>query len=82
MESRMIPCSACGCCWDESGYYTYKGDIEQPCKECRLDTSSVYYLNNAEQVRERKRQAYYQDVERKREYYRNYRRQQRAATSA
>jgi len=77
----MISCSSCGCCWDESGYYFYKSEVEQPCKECRLNTSSVYYLNHAEEIRERKRQAYYQDVERKRAYYRNYRRQQRAQVS-
>ena len=74
----MIPCTSCGCCWTDDGYYRYQGAIQQPCKVCRCDVSSVYYLNHADKVRERNRTAYYQDVERKRTYYREYRRQQRA----
>ena len=78
----MTPCTACGAVWDADGYYhTPDGEIVQPCKVCKCDSVSIYYLNNAEQIRERKRQAYYEDVERKRAYYRNYRRQQRAQSA-
>ena len=77
-----MECTGCGCVWDSDGFYrTASGEIVQPCRVCRCDTSSVYYSNNAEAVREKKRAAYYADLERKREYYRSYRRAQRQAQS-
>lgn len=78
----MIPtpcvCTQCGCEWNHDGFYTYQGEIIQPCKLCRQDTASIYRLNNAEIISERKRQRYYADVEASRSYYRDRKRQQRA----
>jgi hypothetical protein len=75
----MIPCSQCGAVWDEEGYYhRTNGDLAQPCKVCCSDAKSIYYVNNLETIREKQREAYYRDLDRKREYYRKYRRMQRA----
>ncbi len=83
----MLPpvvCTSCGCEWDaEDGYYhTDQDEIIQPCRVCRCDSASIYYVNNAEEIREKKRASYYADLERKRAYYRNYRQQQRSQASA
>jgi hypothetical protein len=52
-----MQCTSCMCEWDaDEGFYrTADGAIAQPCKVCRCDSSSVYYWNNAEAVREAKR---------------------------
>jgi hypothetical protein len=77
----LTPCSACGCVWDESGYYHYKGDIEQPCIECRKDTKSVHYLNNRDRILAQQRESYYAQHEARKAYFRDYRRNQRAQAS-
>lgn len=76
-----MQCTSCMCEWDaDEGFYrTADGAIAQPCKVCRCDSSSVYYWNNAEAVREAKRTAYYADLEAKRAYYRTYRQARRRA---
>ena len=73
-------CTCCGCLWDESGYYTSKGEIVMPCKECRKDSKSVSYLNNRDQILEAQRSAYYADHEKRKAYFREYRRINRAQT--
>lgn len=78
----MIECTSCGCCWDATGYYTHKGAIIQPCIVCRCDTSSVYYVNNAEQVRAKRRERYYADLEATRARERERKRLARAAATA
>lgn len=80
----MTPCTCtmCGCSWDAEGFYTQDGEIVQPCKICRLDAASIYYTQNAEVIREKKRNSYYADLESKRAYYRNYRQNRRSQASA
>lgn len=71
-------CTGCGCEWEPEGFYrTASGEPVQPCKVCRCDTASIYYLRNAERVREKRRADYHAQIEAKRAYYRAYRRQQR-----
>jgi hypothetical protein len=76
-----IACSSCGCVWDsdEGFYHTADGEIIQPCKLCRCDRSSIYYLNNAEIVRARRKQKYYADLAASRAYDRQRKRLQRAS---
>jgi hypothetical protein len=76
----VTPCSACGCCWGVDGFYSHDGEIVQPCKECRKDAKSIYYLNNRDSILEAQRTAYYRSHEARKAYYREYRRAQRAAT--
>ncbi len=78
----LTPCTACGCCWDDDGYYHYKGEIQQPCRVCRCDTSSQYYLNNHTEIRERQNAAYHADIEAKRKYQREWKRQRRGQAIA
>lgn len=78
----MVTCTACGCSWDESGYYHCKGCLVQPCKECRLDRRSIAYLNNRDRILETRRTAYYDNHEANKAYYREYRRAQRAQPTA
>ena len=78
----MIECTSCGCCWGESGFYTRKGEIVQPCRECRLDTKSIHYLNNRQEILETQRTAYYADHEARKAYFRDYRRNRRAQATA
>lgn len=79
----MVKCSRCGCSWDETtGYYHCKGVIQQPCKECRLDAKSIRYLNNRDSILESQRNAYYEDHEASKEYYRLYRRSESAQATA
>jgi hypothetical protein len=73
-----MQCTSCLCDWPPEGFYTQNGEPVQPCRICRCDTASIYYLRHAEQVRERKRKAYYDRLEAKRDYYRQYRRRARA----
>lgn len=75
-------CSQCGCCWDEDEYYTTNGEIEMPCKYCKLDAKSIHYVNNRDRILEAQREAYYANHEARKAYYREYRRQQRAQASA
>lgn len=79
----MTPCicTSCGCEWDADGFYSVNGEVIQPCRICRLDSASIYRLNNAEAISERKRQKYYMDVEASRAYFRNRKRAQRAQAS-
>lgn len=78
----MVECTSCGCSWDESGYYHCKGELQQPCKECRKDTKSISYLNNRDSILEAQRTAYYSNHEAAKAYYREYRRSQRAQATA
>ncbi len=78
----MYTCTSCGCSWDDSGFYHCKGDIVQPCRECRLDAKSINYLNNRDTILEAQRTAYYADHETRKAYYREYRREQRANSAA
>lgn len=75
-----MQCTSCGCEWDsEDGFYhNADGSTRQPCKICQCDTNSLYYVNNAEMIREQKRESYYAALEEKRAYYRQYRARQRA----
>lgn len=75
-------CTSCGCCWDETGFYVYRGEIVQPCRECRKDSKSIYYWNNQHAILEAQRQAYYADHEARKAYFRNYRQQRRAQALA
>lgn len=78
-----VACTTCGCEWDvEDGFYHHGDELIQPCKVCRCDTASIYYVNNGEEIREKKRASYHADLERKRAYYRNYRQQQRSQATA
>lgn len=80
---EQVICSCCGCSWDkDSGYYHSKGVPQQPCRECRLDSKSIAYMNNRESILEAQRTAYYTDHERRKAYYREYRRSQRAQATA
>lgn len=74
----MVQCTCCGCSWDESGFYHYKGEIAQPCKECRKNTKSIHYLNNRDKILDTQRASYYAQHEARKAYYRSYRRNQRA----
>lgn len=78
----LTPCTACGCSWDADGFYHSNGELVQPCKVCRCDTASIYYTNNAEVIREKKRQSYYDNLDSKREYYRTYRQSKRSQPAA
>lgn len=82
----MLPtpcvCTSCGCEWDAEGFYHSNDEVIQPCKLCRCDTSSIYYANNAEAIREKQRAAYYADLDAKRAYFRNYRQARRTQASA
>lgn len=81
----MYTCTACGCTWDESGFYVYDDGVEQPCKECRKDAKSTYYYNHQLEILEAQRKAYYDDHESRKAYFRDkrreYRAQQRAASA-
>jgi hypothetical protein len=74
----LTPCTACGCCWDDDGFYHYKGEIQQPCVLCRQDTQSINYWNNRETILAKQRESYHADLERNREFRREQKRQQRA----
>ncbi len=78
----MTTCTCCGCAYDADGFYSQGGELIQPCIICRCDTSSIYYYNNAEVIREQRRKRYYADLEASRERERNRKRQQRAAIPA
>lgn len=79
----MVKCTCCGCSWDENdGFYHYKGEIAQPCKECRKNTKSIHYLNNRDRILDEQREAYYSQHEARKAYFRQYRRQTRAQASA
>lgn len=78
----MITCTGCGCDYDADGFYYTGGDIVQPCKICRCDQSSIYYYNNAEAVRERRRKNYYADLAANRAKDRNRKRLQRMSAPA
>lgn len=78
----MTPCSMCGCEFDADGFYYTNGELQQPCKVCRCDQSSIYYYNHAETVRERRRKKYYADLATSRLVDRNRKRQQRASIPA
>lgn len=79
----MTPCSMCGCEFDADGFYhTEDNEVIQPCKICRCDQSSIYYYNNAEVIRERRRKHYYADLAASREKDRNRKRLQRANAPA
>jgi hypothetical protein len=67
----------CGCEYDADGFYEVDGAIVQPCKICRCDQQSIYYYNNAEAIRERRRKRYYADLAASREKDRNRKRQKR-----
>lgn len=74
----MHECSSCGCEFDADGFYhTQEGEIIQPCVICRCDNASVYYYNNAEAVRQRRRETYYKDLAASRERERIRKRQYR-----
>lgn len=75
-------CTTCGCQWDESGFYLYQGEIEQPCRECRKDAKSIYYYRNQLDILEAQRKAYYADHEARKAYFRDYRRQKRQLATA
>lgn len=75
-------CSCCGCSWDDSGYYHCKGVLRQPCKECQLDRKSIRYLNNRESILAAQRNAYYEDHEASKAYFREYRRSESAQATA
>ncbi len=77
------PCTCCGCDLDADGfYYTEEGELIQPCIICKCDQASIYYYNNAEAVRERRRNNYYANLEASREKDRIRKRQQRAGIAA
>lgn len=79
----MVECTSCGCQWDaESGYYYSKGELQQPCKECRKDAKSIRYLNNRDSILEAQRAAYYTDHEAQKAYFKEYRRNQRTQPAA
>lgn len=78
----MTPCTCCGVEYDASGFYHTDGMLEQPCRICRCDQQSIYYYNNAEAIREKRRQRYYADLEASRERDRNRKRQKREQTPA
>lgn len=78
----MIPCTCCGCDYDADGFYYTGGELQQPCKTCRCDQSSIYYYNNAEAVRERRRKNYYADLAANRAKDRNRKRLQRMSAPA
>ena len=78
----LTPCTACGCSWDDDGFYHSNGEIVQPCKVCRCDTASIYYANNLETIREKQRAKYHADLEAKRAYFRTYRQSRRSQASA
>lgn len=78
-----MQCTSCLCDWEPEGFYrTHEGELVQPCKVCRCDKSSVYYLNNHQEVRERQNKSYYDNHETRKAYYRDYRRQQRQQANA
>lgn len=78
-----VICTCCRCSWDEqTGYYHYKGEIAQPCRECRKDTRSIHYLNNREHILDEQRSTYYAQHEAKKAYYRSYRQRQRQQARA
>lgn len=77
----MIPCTSCGAVWAADGFYTYKGEIIQPCRICRCDKVSVYYLNNAERLREKRRARYYAQLDKNRAREREYKRVARTAAA-
>lgn len=77
-----MQCTSCLCEWEPEGFYEQDGVAVQPCIVCRCDKSSVYYLNNHQQVRDRQNKAYYQNHDARKAYYRDYRRQQRSQASA
>jgi hypothetical protein len=76
-----MQCTSCLCDWTPEGFYTQDGAIVQPCKVCRCDSSSVYYLNNHARIREQQRESYYSNLEAKRAYMRDYMRNRRAAAT-
>jgi hypothetical protein len=78
------PCNSCGCEYDADGFYYTEdtGELIQPCIICRCDESSIYYYNNAEAIRTKRRERYYADLEASRERDRNRKRLQRANASA
>ena len=78
----MYTCTACGCTWDESGFYVYDGVVEQPCIECRKDESSKHYYNHQLEILEKRRQAYYDNHESRKAYFRDKRREYREAQRA
>ncbi len=78
----MIPCTLCGCEYDADGFYYTDDTLEQPCKVCRCDQSSIYYYNNAEAIREKRKERYYADLSASRERDRNRKRQQRTQQPA
>jgi hypothetical protein len=79
----MVKCSSCDCCWDaDNGYYHSKGELQQPCKECRKDAKSIRYLNNRDSILEAQRTAYYTNHAEQKEYFKEYRRNQRTQTAA
>jgi hypothetical protein len=76
----MLPtaCTSCGCEYAPDGFYYTNGELEQPCKVCRCDQQSIYYYNNAEAIREKRRNRYYADLAASREKDRNRKRQKSA----
>lgn len=76
----MFTCTSCGCAFDVDGFYHHPqtGEVIQPCKICRCDQQSIYYYNNAEDIREQRRNRYYADIEASRTAARIRMRQQRA----
>lgn len=74
----MTPCACtlCGVEYNADGfYYTDEGEQIQPCRICRCDQQSIYYYNNAEAIREKRRNRYYADLAASREKDRNRKRQ-------
>lgn len=70
----MIDCTKCGVSWDAKGFYYSKGKLQQPCKECRKDTSSKNYYNNQSTILEDRWKVYHapETHEQKKTYFRDY----------
>lgn len=80
----MTPCvcTECGCEWPADGFTYTDGRLQQPCNVCRCDNSSIHYYQNAEAIREKRKNRYYADLAASREYERNRKRQKRSQAAA
>lgn len=75
----MHTCTRCGCAWNDTGFYWYKGRVQQPCKECRLDKASIRYLNHSDAILEAQHKHYYANHEASKARFRAYRADVRAS---